>query len=426
MRSVEVAVFEGGYGITWHQKTAAEYTAAHAGEGANVNVWGEPRMAEKVKPRILRGDPPSLIMDNRLPLWLMISTGKLLPFDEVLDRPAYGSDLPWRDLFLPGTLDTYTSGGKVYAIPTSFGAWACWYDARQFREHGLSVPRTWYEFEALCRQIDAAGIAPIAYQGKYPYYAWFTYISLLQRCGGLALINRVNAMEPGAFSDPDALKAAGMLQDLARRYFQKGSLAMSHTESQLQFVNNKAAMIFCGVWLENEQRDTIRPGFELRCFNVPAVEGGKGNPHVFNGLGTEFVFMPTEGRNPDVAADFTRYMVSLEKGPDMGASIGVISPLRGGCPPSAVSPALQSVLRMLDESMVDGTPGIFNVRLAELLLEWQQQVMIPSLAGLLHGSLTPEEFARRLDKGIAAARANPDIAVPEFKPYDPEIFGEPQ
>ena len=75
-RTVEVAVFEGGYGVTWHQKTAAEYTATHADEAVFIDVWGEPRMAEKIKPRILRGDPPSLILDNRLPLWLMIRTGK--------------------------------------------------------------------------------------------------------------------------------------------------------------------------------------------------------------------------------------------------------------------------------------------------------------------------------------------------------------
>ena len=417
-------MFEGGYGITWHQKVAAEYTAAHADEGVRIRLWGEPRMAEKIKPRILRGDPPGLMIDNRLPLWLMISTGKLLPFDEVLDRPAHGSIVPWRDLFLPGTLDSYRSGGKVYAIPTSFGAWACWYDAHQFRERGWQPPKTMTEFDALCRTIHEAGIAPIAFQGKYPYYAWFTYISLMQRCGGLSLINRINAMEPGAFGHPDALWAASILQDMARRNFQKGWMAMTHTESQLQFVTNRAAMIFCGAWLENEQKDTIPPGFEMRCFNVPAVDEGKGNPRVFNGMGTEYIFMPSEGRNPDVAADFTRYMISLEKAADMGSSIGVISPLRGACPASAVSPALQSVLRMLDESTVKDVPGIFNVRLAELLLEWQQQVMIPSLGALLQGSITPEEFARRLDAGIAAARANPETIIPEFTPYDPAVFGE--
>ncbi len=424
VRRVEVAVFEGGYGITWHQKVAAEYNELHQDENFRVDLWGEPRVADKIKPRILRGDPPSLVLDNNLPLWLLISSGRLLPFDRELDKPAYGSQVRWRDLFIPGTLDSYTSDGKVYAIPTSFGAWGCWYDARQFREHGWTVPKTWTEFEALCERIQSEGIAPLAFQGKYPNYAWFTYISLAQRCGGLSLINRMNALEPGAFSHRDAVWAARLLQEMGTRHFQKGAMAMTHTESQLQFVNNKAAMIFCGVWLENEQKNTIPPGFELRCFNVPSVEGGKGNPKMFNGLGAEFIFMPTDGPNPDVAADFTRFMVSPLNAPDMGASIGIISSIKGGCPRSVVSPALQSVLDMVDAANINGAPGIFNVRLGDLLLEWTLQVMNPALAALLEGGITPEEFGRRMDEGIDQARNNPDIIIPKFTPYDPAAFGE--
>ncbi len=424
IRHVEVAVFEGGYGIYWHQKIAAEYTAAHRDDGIEIDLWGEPRIAEKIKPRVLRGDPPALVLDNRLPLWLMISTGKLKPFDDELDKPAYGSDRPWRDLFIPGTLDAYKSDGHVYAIPTSFGAWGCWYDARQFREHGWNIPTTWSAFETLCEQIQSEGIAPIAFQGKYPYYSWFTYISLAQRCGGLSLINRMNALEPGAFSEPDALWAARLLQEMATHYFQRGAMAMTHTESQLQFCNNRAAMIFCGVWLENEQKDIIPPGFELRCFNVPAVDGGNGNPKLFNGLGAECVYMPSDGRYTDIAADFTRFMVSPRNAPDMGASIGVISPIQEGTPRSAVTPALQSVLDMMDASRIHGAPGIFNVRLDTLLLEWTQQVMTPALGALLEGSITPEEFGKRMDDGITRARANPDTIIPNFSPYDPTAFGE--
>jgi hypothetical protein len=79
---------------------------------------------------------------------------------------------------------------------------------------------------------------------------------------------------------------------------------------------------------------------------------------------------------------------------------------------------------MLDNSKINGSPGIFNVRLDTLLLEWTQQVMIPALSALLEGSITPEEFGKRLDSGITRARGNPDIIIPNFSPYDPAAFGE--
>ena len=416
---MEVAVFEGGYGIGWHQKIAAKYSQMHADDGIRVDLWGDPRAVEKIKLRLLRGDPPDVIDMYGLPVWLLIGAGKLRSFTGAVDRPAYGTDAPWRDLFIKGTLDTYSSAGQVYAIPSAFSAWACWYDARMFRNHGWSVPKTWSEFDGLCKRIRAAGIAPIAFQGKYPSYAWNTFIVFAQRCGGLAAINRLNAMEPGAFTHPDVVRGARLLQEMAVNHFQKGAMAMTHTESQLQFVNGQAALIWCGLWLENEMKNSTPPGFEMRCFNVPAVEGGKGNPALLYGEGAEWIFVPTDARYPEEAVDFCRYMVSLENAPDMAGSIGVISPLKGGTPPSAVGPTLRSVLDMMND-----TPGIYACRLSWLLMEWTDQVLNPCIAALLRGEMTPEAFCRRLEEGVAAARANPDIIVPPYVPYDPGAFGE--
>ncbi len=418
-RVLEVAVFEGGYGIHWHKKIARAYSAQEATRGVSVNLWGDPRVEEKVKPRILRGDPPDVIMTNRIPVWLLIGAGELLPFDNPLEQPAPGSGVPWRELFMPGGLETYTSGGRVYAVPSAFGAWACWYDARLFEEHGWQPPGTWAEFTKLCARIAAAGIAPIAFQGKYPVYAWYTYVSLVQRCGGLEAINRINTMTPGAFAHPDSVKAARLLQDNALHFYQKGAMAMTHTESQLQFVNNQAAMIFCGIWLENEMKDSIPPGFALRCFNIPAVKSGKGNPALCCGGGAEFLFVPSDARYPDLAFDFIRFMVSPLNAPDMGSSIGVISPLNDATPRDAVSPALQSALDMMEDA-----PGVFSVRLVDLLLEWTNQVLTPQMAALLEGDITPEAFCKALDDGIAAAKNNPDVIVPPYEPYDPTAYGE--
>lgn len=419
---VEVAIFEGGYGVNWHQKIAAEYNAAHADEGIRVRLWGDPRVSEKIKPRLLRGDPPDVLLLHRMPFWRLIEADKLLPFDEALLLPAPGGgDVPWKDLFQHGTLDAFTHEGKVYAIPSAFGAWACWYDARLFREQGWEVPRTWEEFETLCEQIIADGYAPIAYQGKYPLYGWWTFISLMHRCGGLAAINRINALEPGAFSHPDIVHAAVLMQRMSTHYFQRGTLAMTHTDSQMQFVNNKAAMIFCGLWLYNEMKDSVPPNFEMRAFNVPAVTGGKGNPALFNGRGQEFIFVPRDAKHPKEAFDFVRFMVSPQNAPDQGASIGVISPLKNATPKEAVPPALQSALDMITDS-----EGIFHVFLEDLLLEWRSQVMEPMMASLLRGEVTPEEFCAALDAGIEKAKSDPERFIPRMPPYDPAAYGETQ
>lgn len=416
---IEAAVFEGGYGIHWHQKIAAEYSEQMAGEGLRVNLWGDPRVSEKVKPRILRGDPPDMILVHDLPVWRLIASDKLLPFDAALDEVPLGSDKPWRELFIPGTLDNFKSNGHVYAVPSAFGAYAIWYDARLFREHGWTPPATWDELLTLCEQAKAAGIAPFAYQGKYPVYAWWTLICLMQRCGGLEAINRINALDPEAFRNPNVVRAAGLLQQLATSHFQPGAMAMSHTESQLEFVTNKAAMIFCGLWLDNEMKESTPQGFEMRCFNVPAVSGGKGNPALFNGSGWEYIFVPRASRHGEEVMDFVRYMVSPTNAPDMGKSIGVISPLKGATPRENVSPALASAI-----DMIESAEGIFFIRHESMLLGWRFTVMEPAMRDLLRGEITPEEFCARLDAGIQQVLDDPTAIIPEAARFEPSVFGE--
>jgi N-acetylglucosamine transport system substrate-binding protein len=288
-----------------------------------------------------------------------------------------------------------------------------------FREHGWTPPQTWDELLALCEKIQAAGIAPWTLQGKYPYfYGWNTYVSMLQRTGGLACINRINAIEPGAFSHPAAVEAARLMQEFAMKYLQRGAMAMTHTESQLQFVQGNAAMVFCGLWLENEMKDSSPPDLEMRAFTVPAVEGG-GNPRLFHGQGMEYLFVPRDAKHPDVAFEFARYLVSPAAAADMGRSIGVISPLAGATPRESVSAAQRSAL-----DIIDASDGLFNVRLYMLFPAWRTQVMGGAIAALMRGEITPEEFGKRLDDGIAAALADPDVIVPPFQAYDAAALGE--
>jgi N-acetylglucosamine transport system substrate-binding protein len=416
---IEVALFEGGYGIKWHQSITEQYNLANAGTPLSVRVWGDPRVNQKVKPRILRGTPPDMMHDRNLPIWLLMAQGKLHSFNDALDLPAPGGEGAWRDQFIPGALDTFTNDGQVYAVPSAFNAWVCWYDKRLFDQHGWTVPETWAEFDALCKQIREAGIAPLAYQGKYPIYGWWTLAALIQRVGGLAAVNRINALEPGAFQHEDVVRAARLMQEMAQAHFSAGALAMTHTDSQLQFMTNKAAMIFCGLWLENEMKASTPPEFQLRCFNMPRVAKGKGNGDLIYGHGQEFLLIPTDAPHPEAAADFARYLVSPQQAPSMATAISVISPLADATPRDTLSPAMASAL-----DLIDGSPGVYCMRVERLLLEWRNTILIPQIAALARGDTSPEAFCQALDEGIAAAVARWEGTMPSAIAYDPVRFGE--
>jgi ABC-type glycerol-3-phosphate transport system substrate-binding protein len=246
---LEVAVFEGGYGIEWHKSVAREYERLHP--GIRVHLWGDPRVDEKLKPRVLRRNPPDLASCS-LPVWKLIVAGKLQPLDVALDAPAYGQQGSWRETLTPGVLSGFQYQGKTYAMPSNLSAWFCWYDKRMFRKHGWQPPTTWDEFMQLCEKIQAAGIAPLAFQGKYPTYAWPVLLALYQRMVPFETWYEMQDIRPGAFLDPEFIRAARMMQEMSTRYYQKGAMSMTHTESQLEWVNGRAAMVFCGLWLKYE------------------------------------------------------------------------------------------------------------------------------------------------------------------------------
>ncbi|MDH7571913.1 MAG: extracellular solute-binding protein, partial [Armatimonadota bacterium] len=351
-------------------------------------------------------DPPDLV-SCILPVWKLIVAGKLYPLDEALDSPAYGQPCTWRESLVPGLLSAYQYQGKSYAMPTNLGAWVCWYDKRQFRQHGWEAPKTWGEFTRLCERIKAAGIAPLAFQGKYPTYAWSTLLSLYQRLVPFEQWYAMQDLEPGAFESPEFIHAARLLQEMGTRYFQHGAMAMTHTESQLEWVNGRAAMVFCGLWLKNEMKNAIPPGFEMACFPMPRVEGGKGDPNAVYGGGGENFLVMADAPHPKEALDFLKYMVSLEPARRYILQLDTLSPVRDAVKGLPISPELRSAVTVMERSS-----RIFSDRLSVLYLTFSRQALPDALRDLLSGAITPEVFGKRLEAAMEAVRRDPDIYKP--------------
>jgi N-acetylglucosamine transport system substrate-binding protein len=410
---IEVAVFDGGFGIEWHRRTLDRFLAwrTEVGRPLVADFWGDPRIIDKLRPRVLRGSPPDL-SDAFLPFWKLAVSNVLYPLDKWLDEPAFGQpEKTWRESFLPGALNSYTYNGKVYGIPLVFNAWIFWYDRTLFEQHGWKVPATYAEWEALCDSILAAGIAPIAYQGKYPYYGDALFWCTLQRMAGVRKVERCQNFEPGAFVDPDVIRAAGKAQDFARKYFQEGSLAMSHTEAQMEFCNRRAAMIPCGIWLENEMRNAFPAGFRLSCFTVPPIEGGKGTAKAVCAAGGQAFFVYRQGGAPEEAAELLKFMLSKESAREWVKNVSTVSSISGATLREEISPGLAEAL-----DMIEGSEYTFDNRLYDLFPTWRAEVWLPDLDNLFAGRVTPEGFAKEAEDGMERVRSNSAIYKPPPRP----------
>ena len=303
---IEAPVFEGGEGLEFFLECARAYEKERP--GVKVNLYGDPRIADKVRVRILEGSFPE-ITNAGLNYWNLIRSGNVLALDEFLDQPNWEGNATWRESFLPGSLDVYSYEGKIYAVPLAYFVMGLWYNKTLFEEHGWRPPKTWDEFFALCETIKAAGIAPMAFQGRYPSYAKMLHDAAYYQLAGRRAYYDQQNLVPGSFANPSLEEAFRLVQKTSRDYFQAGAMGMSHTEAQLQFVLGRAAMIPCGAWLKSEMLGKIPEGFRLGFFSFPAVLHPQADPGDVQVFSNYYVVMKNSPHARE-AVDFLRFMTS--------------------------------------------------------------------------------------------------------------------
>jgi multiple sugar transport system substrate-binding protein len=89
----------------------------------------------------------------------------------------------WQDL--DGMSEGFRSAatgldGNQYFVPLYFYPWAVHYRKSVFEENGYEVPVTWEDFLALCEQMEADGITPLAAanDGRWPQMGMFDMLNL--------------------------------------------------------------------------------------------------------------------------------------------------------------------------------------------------------------------------------------------------------
>ena len=400
--ALEVQAFQGGYGIDFYQAAAKDYEKAHP--GTTITVGGDPHVWETLRPRFVAGDPPDLAFPGwKMDHWALAEEEELMPLDAALDGPAEDGKGKWRDTFEPSLLKLGQMNGKQYVLPYYFNVLGWWYDPGVFKKHGWTPPRSYDELLTLAPKIRAAGMAPITYQGQYPYYMiegmlmpWAFSI------GGAKAVEDVQNLKPGAWKSPAVLRAVSMIAELNEKgFFQEGATALSHTQSQQGFVEGKAAMIPCGTWLYAEMKSTMPKGAAMAYMLPPIVKGGAGDPSAVL-IGIEPWMVPAKAKNPEGAVALYRYMTSLPVAKRFVQEKGTLMAIKGS-----------------DEGDLLPTLKAPNAAFKASKAVWADQfrAWYPSLeteaegalTSLLNKETTPQAFCDRMEAAAEKVRADDSI-----------------
>ncbi|MFD9141559.1 ABC transporter substrate-binding protein [[Kitasatospora] papulosa] len=209
-------------------------------------------------------------------------TQQLAKSGKVADLEKELKSLDVLDQLEPAAVSTIKAlyGGKVEVLPYEYNIEGIFYNKKLFQENGIAVPGTWDELVAAAAKLEAKKVQPFSASGQQGWPITRLVSTYLYRSLGPDALQKV-ADGKAKLTDPDYVKAAEEVAALGEKgYFGKGVGSIDYDTAMNQFLNGKAAMFYMGSWALANVSDAKqnKVGAENVGFMpFPAVAGGKGS-----------------------------------------------------------------------------------------------------------------------------------------------------
>jgi len=403
----EGVFFSGGFGHEYIQYAADIFAEVHP--GSTMSVEGIQRIGERLRPRIIAGDLPDVIDNSgagNLDTAALVAEGELADLGPLLAAPSL--DTPGKTLgetLFPGSQADGVFDGVQRYLNIAFTVFGVWYSKSLFAEKGWEYPQTWDDMMNLSENIKAEGIAPWTYQGKFPQYMIFGLLEpLVEKSGGAEVWKAIDNLEPEAWRHPamfDGLTKLKALYD--NDYIMDGTEGLTHTESQAEWLQGKAAFIPSGTWLENEMRTVTPEGFDMVIAPVPADDAAKFT--WTNGNAGEPFMVFENAPNSVAGMEFLRCLLSKHSAKWFAQNVGSIMPVTDGAEGVELSSAMTSALDVVSaagDNILD-RPS-FSTWYSDINEEAKN-----SMGALLTGRIEVEEFIDRVQEVANDVAEDEDI-----------------
>jgi len=309
---VDVVVFNGGLGDEYPKFDKTLFDGKHG--KVTVNLSSTQKIKTEQQPKF--STTPADLINNSgadsMALDTLVNDGALTDLSPLLDAPSWDdANTKVRDTLLPGTVSDGTFSNTFYVMNYAYTVFGVWYDQALFDKNSWTVPTTFDEFFTLAAKIKAAGIAPFAFAGKYPYYMRWALMSWIWQAGGKQAMVDIDNLKAGAWKTPEVTSVISNVEKLVKdKLTLTGSDTLSHTESQQAWLDGKAAFLPVGTWVEYEMRKTIPSAFKMKIANFWANSASdKAKGAVFAGSGEGWI-VPKKAANAAGGMEFLRAMLS--------------------------------------------------------------------------------------------------------------------
>jgi multiple sugar transport system substrate-binding protein len=162
--------------------------------------------------------------------------------------------------------------GKQYFVPTYNYPWAVFYRKSLFEENGYDIPATLDDFEALCKEMQADGLTPVAFADQEGWPAMGTFDAINFRQNGYDFHVSLMAGEESWESD----EVKGVFETWATRLLPyqtptTDALGLDWLDAAPDLVNKKAGMYYLGMFVGQAFTDEADRE-DLDFFQFPEID----------------------------------------------------------------------------------------------------------------------------------------------------------
>lgn len=314
-QTLKIAAFEGGYGSVYWERISKAFEEAY---GVTVELVTSPTIDEIVRPQIIAGDYPDVLFLNTGSMALyeeLVKEKAFVDLTDVFSGPSYDDpSVPLNDIIISGLLQTrkFTpyGDGSITLAPMSSNCQSMIYNKTLFEANGWTAPETWEEFFALGDAAKEKGYSLFTYPGLYPDYNTPMILSSLASALGTEAVDKFTSYDSSVLKTPEAIEIYENFAKIGQGYLMPGTTGLNHTQSQAEFMLDKALFIPNGDWLPAEMADAPRTeNFEWA--SCPFFSLEKGQPRFYNLIVDGFGVMKNAA-NVELGKEFVRFFYSTE------------------------------------------------------------------------------------------------------------------
>jgi len=259
-------------------------------------------------------------------------------------------------VFLP----TVTQNGQIFGVPfgTIMGGGVL-YNKKVFEKYGITVPKTWAEFEANNDKLKAAGMPPVlqTYGDTWTsqLFVLADYYNVAQANPNFAADYTANKVKIA--SDPAAMEGFAYLEEGNKKGWYQKDYATTKFEQGLKMladgeVAQYPQLSFTLSTIATNSPDKIN---DIGYFGLPGKDASKAGSTVWMPAGG---YIPKTSKNIDAGKAFLGFVASLEGTDAVTAKVPPAGPyaIKGSKLPDNALPAVKDIASYIDSGK--STPAL--------------------------------------------------------------------